>query len=148
MCNLQIQYTQGLEGCHLAHNRMLCESTMVDLGRARCAGPPRRPRKCFVLFEGQLHSSVCLCLPPDWLGMLEKKARVLIVSHRTWHVISPKDCLLGKRQNKINKENPEPTAALEMSIFRAAPSLHAYYKRQQNTHLSSATSIDGFFCQA
>ncbi len=42
-------------------------------------------------------------------------ARVLIVSNRTWHAISWEDCLLGERQDKVNKESQEPTVAQETS---------------------------------
>lgn len=45
---------------------------MVHLGCTQHPGPPRWPRKCFILFRGQLHSSVCLPLPFDWPGMLER----------------------------------------------------------------------------
>lgn len=52
--------------------RFFRKSTMVHLGCTQIPGPPRWPRKCFILFWGQLHSSVCLPLPFDWPGMLER----------------------------------------------------------------------------
>lgn len=45
---------------------------MVHLGSTQCPGPPHWPRKCFILWGGQLHSSVCLPLLFDWPGMLER----------------------------------------------------------------------------
>lgn len=45
---------------------------MVHLGCTQCPDLSRWPRKCFILSGGQLHSSVCLPLPFDWPGMLER----------------------------------------------------------------------------
>lgn len=66
----------GVEECHLAHNRALCDPEgTVQWSIQVAPGAPglfAGPRKCFILFGGQLHGSVCLPLPFDWPGMLER----------------------------------------------------------------------------
>lgn len=123
--------------------RLFLQGTMAALGSTAAPEVLRSVRRT----AARLRSSSCLLIGPACL----RRARVLIVSHRSWHALSWEDCLLEERQDRINKESQEPTVALRTSSLQrrraSARQLQAtvkYYKWRQNTHLSSGTSISGF----
>lgn len=91
---------------------------MVHLGCAQQPTPSHWPRKCFTLFGGQLHRSVCLPLPFDWPGMLERGTSADCFKQNLASYQLGGLFIGGERQDKVNKERQEPTVALEMSRDR------------------------------
>lgn len=103
--------------------------TMIYLRRSHSPLLPKHPRPppppppipevlgvslfFFLSLGGQLRGSVCLPLPFDWPGMLERAMSTLIVSNRGWHAVSWEDCLFGKEAGQSQQIEPgEPRAAL------------------------------------
>lgn len=80
---------------------------------------------CFLpSLGGQLRRCVCLALPFDWPGMLERAMSTLIVSNRGWHAVSWEDCLFGKEAGQSQQIEPgEPRAArrreTQLSVFES-----------------------------